>query len=193
MSEKEELEEVTEENLATEAQTAGKSRAKKIVSIVVECILGAIVLFLLIVGGILVYDKYVNKSRTPAVFGYSQFIIATGSMEPAISAGDMIIVKKADEYCVGDVITFFSDSGDIPTTHRIEEIRVEAGRTIYVTRGDANNAPDPGVSEANVVGKVVATLSGAGLFFEWVKTPSGIVCVVLLAGIIVALILLKVL
>ncbi len=181
-----------EEN-ASAAETKPKTRVLKIVSITAECLLGAIVAFLLVVGGILVYDKYVNKSLAPSVFGYSQFIIATGSMEPEISAGDMIIVKKTGDYEVGDVITFFMDGSAISTTHRIIEIRVENGKTIYITKGDANNAPDPGVPAENVVGEVVATLSGVGLFFEWVKTTQGIVCVVLLAGIIVALILIKVL
>ena len=181
-----------EEN-ASAAETKPKTRVLKIVSIAAECLLGAIVAFLLVVGGILVYDKYVNKSLAPSVFGYSQFIIATGSMEPEISAGDMIIVKKTGDYEVGDVITFFMDGSVISTTHRIIEIRVENGKTIYITKGDANNAPDPGVPAENVVGEVVATLSGVGLFFEWVKTTQGIVCVVLLAGIIVALILIKVL
>ena len=181
-----------EENVSA-AETKPKSRVLKIVSITAECLLGAIVAFLLVVGGILVCDKYVNKSLAPSVFGYSQFIIATGSMEPEISAGDMIIVKKTGDYEVGDVITFFMDGSVISTTHRIIEIRVENGKTIYITKGDANNAPDPGVPAENVVGEVVATLSGVGLFFEWVKTTQGIVCVVLLAGIIVALILIKVL
>ena len=65
------------------------------------------------------------------------------------------------------------------------ESGVELNGQEVVTKGDANNAPDPGVPAENVVGEVVATLSGVGLFFEWVKTTQGIVCVVLLAGIIV--------
>lgn len=186
-----------EENSETFEESAPeqkpKSRARKIVSIVTECILGAIVAFLLLVGGILVYDKYINKSRAPSVFGYSQFVIATGSMEPEISVGDMIIVKNTGDYAVGDVITFFMGDGAIPTTHRIIEIRVENGVTSYITKGDANNAADPAVRAENVVGEVVSVLPNVGLFFEWVKTPSGIICIVLLVGIIVALIFIKVL
>ena len=94
--------------------------------------------------------------------------IATGSMEPQISVGDAVLVSKLDTGAleVGDVIQF--RRGDYTVIHRIVEIIQEDGALSYVTKGDANNAKDAGaVSAGDVVGKVIATVPGAGRWTLW--------------------------
>src|SRR3989338_8215020 len=47
-------------------------------------------------------------------------IVKSGSMEPAIKTGSIVVIKPASLYGVGDVITFGEDSRTTyPTTHRI--------------------------------------------------------------------------
>ena len=47
------------------------------------------------------------------------------------------------------------------------------------------NHPNP-VRETQVVGEVVAVIPDLGTFLEWLKTPSGIISVILFACIIIA-------
>ena len=94
--------------------------------------------------------------------------IATGSMEPQISVGDMVLVSKLDTDAleIGDVIQF--RSGSYTVIHRIVAVMHENGTPSYITKGDANNANDAGtVSFEDVVGKVVATVPGAGRWALW--------------------------
>src|SRR3989344_261229 len=47
-------------------------------------------------------------------------IVKSGSMEPAITTGGIVVIRPSTVYKVGDVITFGPDTKtQIPTTHRI--------------------------------------------------------------------------
>ena len=84
-----------------------KISAESILSSLWRILLGAIIAILVLVAGTLAYDKFVKKSPIPSIFGKSLLIIATPSMTGSIEAGDAIIIKKSDDYAVGDVITYF--------------------------------------------------------------------------------------
>lgn len=57
----------------------------------------------------------------------------------------------------------------------------------FITKGDNNDSADPNpVRETQVVGEVVAVIPDLGTFLEWLKTPSGIISVILFACIIIA-------
>ncbi len=75
------------------------------------------------------------------LFGYTPFVVLSGSMEPAYPTGSLIYVKAAgaEEVQVGDPITF-RKSGDIVATHRVVAIDQAAGS--FTTKGDANDAAD---------------------------------------------------
>lgn len=101
------------------------------------------------------------------VFSYSPQVIITGSMHPAIKIGDVAIVHKLpkdkirSEVQVGDIILF--PMGEIKVTHRVIGITEIEGNYFYVTKGDANNAPDsPWTLQHNILGKVVMVVPKAG-------------------------------
>ena len=89
----------------------------------------------------------------PRLFGYRVYSVVTGSMEPALPAGSLVYVKKADPMTVqaGEIIAF-SDDGAV-VTHRVVENRSAEGS--FITRGDANETNDlfP-VSYRNLIGVV---------------------------------------
>lgn len=63
-------------------------------------------------------------------------------------------------------------------THRI----IFADENGYTTKGDANPSPDPEiVQRAQVVGKVVWVIKGAGTALDFLRSPTGLL-VVILAG-----------
>jgi len=113
-------------------------------------------------------------SFVPA-FGVEIKIVKSGSMEPAISTGSLVVVHPASTYGVGDVITFGKDTKtQIPTTHRIVAVREEGGDVFYNTKGDANEEADPEeVAASGVIGKVLFHIPGAGYVLDFARTPLG--------------------
>lgn len=121
----------------------------------------------------------------PRVAGGQALTVLTGSMQPAIRPGDMVVVVPVEPATleVGDVVTFQPHSGD-PTlvTHRI--VRVGLGsQTKWTTRGDANGADDEPIIAAQIKGKVVARIPVVGVVVSRIPHATPVVAGVgLLAG-----------
>ena len=96
----------------------------------------------------------------PQVVGADHsYVVLSGSMEPAMSPGDAIIVNSvpASQIDRNDVITFGGQAGDTPTTHRVIEVVERDGTTSFRTKGDANEDPDAAlVTPDEVQGKVMS-------------------------------------
>jgi len=88
------------------------------------------------------------------VFGYSYFVVATGSMSGTIEVDDIIFVKITKDVKVNDVVTFKNKDGDI-ITHRL--IKLDGAR--YITKGDVNNASDEAISKDQIIGRVSFVVS----------------------------------
>jgi signal peptidase len=85
-------------------------------------------------------------SAGPHFFPYQTYYVLTGSMEPAMPVGTLIVSTpaRASELHVGDVITFQRpDGGNVPVTHRISAVETTPEGIRYATKGDANPLPDP--------------------------------------------------
>lgn len=110
-----------------------------------------------------------NKTRLLAV--------ASGSMEPAVPVGSLILVMARDDYLSGDIISFNEAVGEEITTHRISWIQEINGKIRYVTKGDRNEEEDERPVYLNkVIGKVVLVIPKIGQTaiavnksWEWVK------------------------
>lgn len=98
------------------------------------------------------------------VFPVFPSVIATGSMEPVIRPGDVILVKKvADigQLKVGDVIQFKRDN--ILISHRIIQEQADKGSKTFRTKGDNNSAPDSDlVKLEQVKGRVIQVVPKVG-------------------------------
>lgn len=82
----------------------------------------------------------------PRVIGAEPFTVISGSMEPTIPTGSIVVSKhvEAGEVTFGDVVTYQLKSGEpLTVTHRVVAVDVVEGKTRYRTQGDANNAEDP--------------------------------------------------
>lgn len=101
-------------------------------------------------------NGYVN------IAGHSLFRVVTGSMEPTIPVGSLLITDEVelDEVQVGDIICFRAQQSAIfgrMMTHRVTDIYPAAdGSLLFETKGDANLVSDGYlVSQDNFVGKVI--------------------------------------
>lgn len=102
-------------------------------------------------------------------------IVKSGSMEPSIMTGGLVVIQPAETYRVGDVITFGADTKQhVPTTHRVISMSEEGGRTVYTTQGDANEEADPNpVYEQEVIGRVIFSMPYAGYILDFARQPFG--------------------
>ena len=109
-------------------------------------------------------------------------------MHPTLKKGDLILVKRQNNYKKGGIITFSNPTGTKKSdtvTHRIVDIRSEKGHTIYKTKGDANNGPDGWrVGENNIVGITIYSLPFLGYIISISKTPYGFVLLILVPAFI---------
>jgi signal peptidase len=96
----------------------------------------------------------VAVSGVPAVTGATALTVLSGSMEPTLPVGSTVVVRPqpAAQIAVDDVITFTDH--DVETgaprtvTHRVIAVEPGVGGPTFRTKGDANEAPDPGLVEA---------------------------------------------
>ena len=88
------------------------------------------------------------------VFGYTYFVVATGSMSGTIEVNDVVIVKLGDDVNVGDIITYKTEDKAF-ITHRVVK---KIGSQI-ITQGDVNNTEDEPISKEDVVGTVEMVIS----------------------------------
>jgi signal peptidase len=113
----------------------------------------------------------------PQVIGADEgYVVLSGSMEPVLSPGDVVIVDSSGPVQNGDVITYRSPGDSVPTTHRV--VGEVDGR--YETKGDANEEADTGtVAPEAIIGKVVLTIPLIGHIILWANTPVGYVLLVI--------------
>ncbi len=115
------------------------------------------------------------------VFPIFPSVILTGSMEPLIMPGDIVIIKKIQEekdilnLKVGDIIQFKRDN--ILIVHRIIELveNKEDGFTYYKTKGDNNSAEDRIlVNYKDIKGTVYKTIPKLGILSLLIRSRDAI-------------------
>ena len=123
------------------------------------------------------------------VFGFGIYLVRSGSMEPTINVGDMIITKPVNATSLntlqpGTIITF--QQGSKLDSHRVVSI---SGGSI-TTKGDANKRPDPqAVSLSQVKGIYLFRLPYVGYLTYYIHTKLGwFLMVILPAAILVGFI-----
>jgi signal peptidase I len=144
-------------------------------------------IYYLILTVIAVVALFLILSVIPVKGGYKTMIVLSGSMEPKIHTGSIVAIKPEKEYRVGDVITFGENTKTkTPTTHRIFEIKDENGIKTYITKGDANNAPDQKpVTEKEILGKVLFSVPYAGYAVAAAQKPVGFMLIIVVPAVII--------
>ena len=114
----------------------------------INIILFMSILFFLIV----LFIKIINFDSKPIQpFGITILGVVSNSMNPSIRKGNMIIVKKQNDYEEGDVITYIGSDENL-VTHRI----VRKYENVFITKGDNNNVEDESeVKKEQIIGKVI--------------------------------------
>lgn len=177
------------------------SKAKKIVSIVLNVLVWIFLIFAILVT-IVTFANQNAQDGVPSVFGKSIVSIQSDSMmsdkDGSFKDNDLIIIEKiteskARELNVGDVITYRAPidingdghNGDI-NTHRIVEKRTDAGGIVwYVTQGDNKEmCPNPDGYElrhTDVIGIYEGSkVAGLGGIIDFLSSSIGFLLIIVL-------------
>lgn len=137
-------------------------------------ILGDMVFVLVIVamlGGSLLFALNQNPNKT--LLGYRAYNVLSGSMEPELSKGDLVIVRAvpAEELQNGDIVTYYPTDGEGTTvTHRVVNTLMKDGQVFIETKGDAVEQADPMFPGDAVIGVVALHIPLLGAAISWVQT-----------------------
>lgn len=112
--------------------------------------------------------------------------VLSGSMEPKIHTGSLIFIKPEGEYNVGDVVTRITDEKNVTITHRIIEKEIVEGKTIFNTKGDANNVADnEKIYSEMIIGKVMINIPYLGYAVNFAKTTQGMILIIIIPAVII--------
>lgn len=143
-----------------------------------------VIIALLLISGAIVLSTF----DTPLHFRV--FHVASGSMEPTIHTGSLVVVKSSDSYVENEILNFRDKAVAKDTvTHRIVEVvRDENGEIMgYKTKGDANEESDPElVDPRRVTGKVLFSIPYLGYVIGFAQTQIGLAVLIVIPGTIIA-------
>lgn len=143
------------------------------------------VLLLAVCGLVLGLNIYTANAKSlvgnhlPMPFGYGAAVVLSGSMEPTLSVGDLILVKEADSFAEGEVVVY--QDVNCLVVHRI----VEVNKDTITTKGDANNATDKSIGLDYVKGKVFLWIPMIGYIVNFAKSGVGTVLILFTAFLLI--------
>ena len=112
------------------------------------------------------YSKFIRKDQIVSLFGKAFLIVETGSMEPTINKGELVIISKKPQYKIGEIVTII-DQDEYIYTHRI----VKKENTSVITKGDGNNIEDEAIDENYIFGRVIMHSKILGFFVLYLLKP----------------------
>ena len=152
-------------------KTKSKSRLKIALRLILLIFCGFVL-------GVNIYLANANSlvgNKLPTPFGYGAAVVLSGSMEPELSVGDLIVVRETSLFEKGDVVVYQDGSSLI--VHRI----IELDDDTITTKGDANTVADLPVPISRIKGKVKFSIPYVGKVVGFLKTPIGTIGMIVLA------------
>jgi signal peptidase I len=127
----------------------------------------------------------------PRLVGMQSFTVMSGSMEPTISTGDVVVERRIHplQAHVGDIVTFKDQTrGGELVTHRVRSIRVRGPLVSFVTRGDANTGSEHwSVRSDGTIGRVAYHLPLIGYALVWTRLPIARILLVVVPALLLAM------
>lgn len=134
-------------------------------------LINSLLIVIIVLVGFVTIGSFVN------IFSFKFFIVSSGSMQPTIKTGSLILSQKTKDVKKNDIITFFYPLNEVKyVTHRVINVEnVNKNEVVYRTKGDANNTVDSGfVRPEAVYGRVLFAIPWLGYFFSFVRTTPGL-------------------
>lgn len=132
------------------------------------------------IGLLALMGLYIVSSNFDIFGGYKSFLVQSGSMEPAIMTGDIILIHNQTSYLLNDVVTF-RDEENRTVTHRLVEIPKDKSTGSFSTKGDANRSQDAAqINQDQIIGKVVFVIPKLGYLVAFSKSLPGLIILIMI-------------
>jgi signal peptidase len=118
------------------------------------------------------------------LLGWEAVVITSGSMQPALSPGDVVVASPPTEAIGPGTVVVFHDADGRLVTHRIVAV---ADDGTYVTRGDASGSDDSTpLDPADIVGVGRILVPAVGLSLVWAWSGAWVKLLLVMAATAVA-------
>lgn len=167
--------------LYSERELSIKINNKQKVDKCITIIICSLIIPLLIYNVTLIIQIFLKPYNTPSFLGIKTYVIISGSMEPNLNIGDIVITKNVlkDNLKEGDIISF--RKGQAVITHRIIEVIYTNEGIEYKTKGDNNNTEDTElVKEQELEGRVITRVPFIGNIYLLLKNRFVIIFIIVL-------------
>lgn len=130
-----------------------------------------------------------QNQTIPKIFGHYLMFVETGSMEPTLPIGTILLVKdsRIQDIKIDDIVSFHSTitlggvTHDVIITHRVVDIRSDQTGTHLITKGDANELEDDiPVNQNILVGKTILYITFLSFLKDFFGNTSLILFIVVL-------------
>jgi len=165
------------------------STVKKIFRSLINILSIAVILFSIFV---LLTVVMTSSGGVPEFMGYSAFRVTTGSMDPTLPVGTLILVHhvEPEEIKPDDIISFYSSDPELQgsiNTHRVTGVTREGnGEIVFTTKGDANPIEDRyPVKGSSLIGVMVFSSYAIGTVVRIVSNPLVFIPLILLPLIVI--------
>ena len=160
-------------------------KKKTLLEIFIDTVLILIVITALIIAALsilIIAKKTLYPHKVPDIMGIKPFIVLTGSMEPNIKTGDLVLVKEVDieQLKEGDIIAFRHTEEDVVLIHRIVGKETQEEKIILRTKGDNNQTEDKNnVNCENIEGIYLMRFEKIGKIAMFIRSPQGLIICIL--------------
>ncbi len=124
----------------------------------------------------------------PNAFHAKSLTVMSGSMEPTIGTGDVVVARQTApmDVRVGDIVTFRDPlNHDRLITHRVREMHVKGDDVVFTTRGDANTGEEHwAVPKTGTIGRVAYHVPRLGYFMVWFHSRYGLLLLIVLPSLL---------
>ena len=169
----------------TNEQITKKLNRRNKIKKIIKSIIYPIIILIFICNIVLIMQKLTRQEEVPNFLGYKVFAIVSGSMEPTLQIGDLVIIKVTDQEKIKekDIITFMEDGYNV--THRIVNIVQKDDKYYYQTKGDNNTANDKNlVSYEDIEGVYVFKIPKIGNIVKYTQNTTFFIIVICIIYII---------
>ena len=135
-------------------------------------------------GAYLMSANGLARNQLPMPFGVGLATVESNSMVPSFARGDLLVVGALTDGdpTVGQVVVYQDPTIGL-VVHRVVAVDGE----LVTTQGDANNTADVPFDRSLIVGRVLAVVPLVGVAVGALKTPIGVIAVLIAALLVVEL------
>ncbi|MEX2274931.1 MAG: signal peptidase I [Actinomycetota bacterium] len=131
---------------------------------------------------------FVAAITLPYVQGNRSLTVLSGSMEPAISTGDVVVVEQIPplDARVGDIVSFRDpDDPSRLVTHRVRSMEVEQNEVEFITKGDANTSVEQWrITPDGQIGRAVFRVPKIGYVLFYLRGSLGRLLLIVLPALL---------